>query len=363
MGRMAAANKLALAFGSAIMALGAAAQGTAADGGDDDEGRRLEQIIVTAEKREATVSDTSLSITAIGEDMVEALGIQSPDELVNYIPATTRDPYDIRIRGVGRNFRALGGDPGVATYYNGIYSEDFGIAATENALYDVERVEVLRGPQGTLYGRNSIGGALNYITRDPTFDWSGQLRGHFGTLGSQEYYGIWSGPIVADVLAFRVNASKRRRDGSKEGLFGSEDVNSINDQNAALTLLLKPSETFSIKTRFNDRRSLRQIDRPVALNEGFGSFRGTRRTDLFAYGIVAVEANAPGAERFVHPRTGGGGLGAPAAAGRRYGAADAGACLRRHELSQRRRRFGCHSPGDRHQQSQLRGVRPPIHQS
>ena len=305
---MAAAGKrLALALGSAFMALGAAAQGEA----EEDEGRRLEQIIVTAEKREATVSDTSLSITAIGEDMVEALGIQSPDELVNFIPATTRDPYDIRIRGVGRNFRALGGDPGVATYYNGIYSEDFGIAATENALYDVERVEVLRGPQGTLYGRNSIGGALNYITRDPTFDWSGQLRGHFGTLGSQEYYGIWSGPIVADVLAFRVNASKRRRDGSKEGLFGSESVNSINDQNAALTLLFQPSETFSVKARFNDRRSLRQIDRPVALNEGFGSFRGTRRTDLFAYGIIAVNEGTPGAERFVHPHTGVEAWGAP----------------------------------------------------
>ncbi|MDE0419951.1 MAG: TonB-dependent receptor plug domain-containing protein [Gammaproteobacteria bacterium] len=146
------------------------------DGGQ----RAIEEVVVTAEKRESTVSDTSISITALDENAIEELGIQSPDELVNFIPATTRDPYDIRIRGVGRNFRALGGDPGVATYYNGIYSEDFGIASTENALYDVQRVEVLRGPQGTLYGRNSIGGALNYITREPTFDWSGELRGQFG---------------------------------------------------------------------------------------------------------------------------------------------------------------------------------------
>ena len=299
-----AGRNASLAMIVAGVALSAAAQQGDDASSSDGEGRRVEQVVVTAEKREATVSDTSLSITAIGEDMVEALGIQSPDELVNFIPATTRDPYDIRIRGVGRNFRALGGDPGVATYYNGIYSEDFGIASTENALYDVQRVEVLRGPQGTLYGRNSIGGALNYITREPAFEWSGQLRGQFGTLGSQEYYGILSGPIVADVLAFRVNASKRRRDGSKEGLFGTEDVNTINDQNAALTLLFRPSETFSIKTRFNDRRSLRQIDRPVAINEGYGSFRGTRRTDLFAYGIVPVSAATPGAERFVHPETG-----------------------------------------------------------
>ena len=110
---------------------------------DEDDGkRRIEEVIVTAEKVESTVSDTSISITAIGADMIEDLGIQSADEFVNFIPATTRDNYDIRIRGVGRNFRSLGGDPGVATYYNGVYSEDALIALTENALFDVERIEV-----------------------------------------------------------------------------------------------------------------------------------------------------------------------------------------------------------------------------
>ena len=120
----------------------------------EDGQRRLEEVVVTAEKVEATVSDTSISITAFSEEAIEDFGIQGADELVNYLPATTRDAFDIRIRGVGRNFRALGGDPGVATYYNGIYSPDFGIAASENGLYDLARVEVLRGPQGTLYGRN-----------------------------------------------------------------------------------------------------------------------------------------------------------------------------------------------------------------
>ena len=167
------------------------------------EGRVIEEVIVTAEKRESTVSDTSISITAFGQSQLEDFGIQGADELVNFIPATTRDAYDIRIRGVGRNFRALGGDPGVATYYNGIYSEDFGIASSENGLYDVERVEVLRGPQGTLYGRNSIGGALNYITNKPTNEFEGEFRAAVGNFGSQEYYGVLSGPLVKDKLAYR----------------------------------------------------------------------------------------------------------------------------------------------------------------
>ena len=79
-----------------------------------------------------------MSITAFDASLIEDLGMQGANDLMDQLPATTRDAYDVRIRGVGRNFRALGGDPGVATYYNGIYSPDFGIAAGESYLYDVD---------------------------------------------------------------------------------------------------------------------------------------------------------------------------------------------------------------------------------
>ena len=150
----------------------------------------IEEITVTAEKRTSTVSDTSMSITAFDSSLLEDLGMQGADDLMDQLPATTRDAYDVRIRGVGRNFRALGGDPGVATYYNGIYSPDFGIAASENYLYDVERIEVLRGPQGTLYGRNSIGGAINYITKKPAFEAEGEVRTVLGDYGLEQYLSL-----------------------------------------------------------------------------------------------------------------------------------------------------------------------------
>ena len=121
---------------------------------EEDEKDRggIEEVAVTAEKRQSTVSDTSMSISAFDSSLIEDLGMMGPDDLMDQLPATTRDAYDVRIRGIGRNFRSLGGDPGVATYYNGVYSPDFGIAATENYYFDVERIEVLRGPQGTHYG-------------------------------------------------------------------------------------------------------------------------------------------------------------------------------------------------------------------
>lgn len=268
------------------------------------EGRRIEEVVVTAEKREATVSDTSISITALGEVMIEDFGLQSADDLVNFIPATTRDAYDIRIRGVGRNFRALGGDPGVATYYNGVYSEDFGIASSENGLYDVARIEVLRGPQGTLYGRNSIGGALNYITNEPTYEFEGEIRALFGNFDTQEYYGILSGPIVKDRLAARVVALTRERDGSIDGDNGSDPIDTIDDQNISVALNWRIADNWEANLRWNDRESDRVVPQAILVDQGPAGQRGMIDGSTYAYGIRPVTAGTPGALAFSHPVTG-----------------------------------------------------------
>ena len=268
---------------------------------EEESSRRIEEIVVTAEKRESTVSDTSISITAFGEDMIEDFGIQGPDDLVDFIPSTTRDAYDIRIRGVGRNFRALGGDPGVATYYNGVYSEDFGIAATENGLYDVQRVEVLRGPQGTLYGRNSIGGALNYINNAPSYETEMEIRGLFGNLGAKEFYGYLSGPLIEDRLAYRLVALRRDRDGIQEGLAGQEDIDTIGDQNIAVSLNWKIADNWESNLRWNDRRSDRIIGQGSIVSEGAGTDRGVRSTNILAFGLIPDAAGPIG---FTDPVTG-----------------------------------------------------------
>ena len=131
------------------------------------------------------------------------------------------------IRGIGRNFRSLGGDPGIATYLNGVYSEDFGIASTEGGLFDIERIEVLRGPQGTLYGRNAIGGAVNFINKLPTNEFEGEARVVAGNYDLREEYGMLSGPLIDNILSARLDrheADPRRLHRRQVGQPGSRQL-------------------------------------------------------------------------------------------------------------------------------------------
>ena len=244
-----------LRFG-AVLALGLSLiQPVLAD--DEDAGRRIEEVVVYGERVESTVSDTSVSITAMDAEFLSDMGIQGPNEMMNFIPATTRTDWDVKIRGIGRNFRGLGGDPGVGTYYNGIYSSDFGIASTESGLYDMERIEVLRGPQGTLYGRNSIGGVINYVTKKPNHDErEAEVRLIVGQYSTHELYGMTTGPITED-LAYRFNAVKRKRDFAVPGHAGAEGGEDINDQNFVLSLDYNVNDNMTAFLRFNERRSLR----------------------------------------------------------------------------------------------------------
>ncbi|MDA8952308.1 TonB-dependent receptor [Pseudomonadales bacterium] len=219
----------------------------------DEGSRQIEEVIVTAERQEASIQDTSISITALTGDFLDDFGIRNQEDFQNFIPATTIQPYDSTIRGVGRNFRALGGDPGVATYIDGVYSEDL-LTATAQTFWDVERVEVLRGPQGTLYGRNAVGGAINILHKEPTDFFEGSVRGivgNFGNFGTQDYYGAFSGPIVEDKLTGRVNFAYRERDGVIEEIGPGEDLDGLGTENIAVQLKWTPSDTIEINLRQN----------------------------------------------------------------------------------------------------------------
>ena len=227
--------------------------------------RSIEEVIITAERKEASIQDTSISITAFTGDFMDDFGIRNQEDLQNFVPALTIQPYDATVRGVGRNFRALGGDPGVATYQNGVYSEDL-LTATAGTFWDVERVEVLRGPQGTLYGRNAVGGAINILYKQPTYESEWAFKSVLGNFNTEEYYGMASGALIDDVLAARVNFSMRDRDGVIEEIGQGDDLDGLGTRNIALSLKWDVADNISIDFRHNDM----EIDRSFGGANGAG---------------------------------------------------------------------------------------------
>ena len=273
--------------------VGALASTTAPVYAEEGDGvRRIEEVLVTAERQEATVSDTSISITALTSEFLEDFGIRNQSDLQNLIPATVIQPYDLTIRGIGRPTRALGGDPGVATYVNGIYSEDFYIASS-GGFWDVERVEVLRGPQGTLYGRNAVGGAVNFNHKKPTDEFEAEVKTLVSNFDGFDVNAVVSGPLIPNVLAGRVTGYKRKRDGVVEeiGVQGGPDLDSIGDENYTLQLKWNPTDTIEVNTRANERSVARVVGGAdggglvVLSEEGLG----TRNTTSAAFGFRAVD--------------------------------------------------------------------------
>lgn len=164
----------------------------------------LEEVVVTAEKRSSTVQDTPLSIAAFSGDELEAAGIASTDGLSNLTPGLVIQKEVIGkvvIRGVGTENFSVGSDPGVAIHQDGVYLARSSVAVFD--FFDTERVEVLRGPQGTLYGRNATGGVINLISRKPEDEFGGYAKLDVGNYGKMRVEGALNAPF-SDSVAGRL---------------------------------------------------------------------------------------------------------------------------------------------------------------
>lgn len=200
------------------------------------EERQRDVVVITANKREETVQDVAVAVTALTSEAKEQLGIISVTDLTNVTPGLSYTPGNERItlRGIGRLSNSFGADPGVANYNDGIYT-GFAIFAGKDPFL-VDRVEVLRGPQGTLYGRNAIGGAINTVSKRPT----DEMQVDF-LLGASSYEGrkvgvAVSGPIT-DWLRYRAVGFKEQRDGiDKNYGTNSNEGWEINDEYLELQL-------------------------------------------------------------------------------------------------------------------------------
>jgi len=184
-------------------------------------GLALEEIIVTANKRETTLMETAASVSAFDSDTRNLLGIEGSGDLVARTPSLTITTFRVSIRGVGRPNLAVGSEPGVGVYWDDVYNTENGVFNFSRFL-DIDRIEVLRGPQGTLYGRNSIGGAVKFISKRPTQEWSGTAIAELANYEGRVVQGLVSGPVT-DKLGVLAAASHIEREGYQRNIFNGKD--------------------------------------------------------------------------------------------------------------------------------------------
>ena len=218
------------------IALGAGVA-TAQDSGEvgdevEDDVLVRETIVVTAQKREQSLQDVGAAITAIGGDDLADQQIKSVLDIEALVPSVSVgndfSQAKIFVRGVGLDNSFTGVDPSVALHVDGaIVSQSF---AQLGSFFDLERVEVVRGPQGTLYGRNATGGSFNLISKKPTEEFEGYARftgGNFANIIGEAAVG---GPIIDDVLLARGAFRIENRGGFGENLVTGEDINDASKQ-------------------------------------------------------------------------------------------------------------------------------------
>ena len=254
-----AISLIAAAPAFAAEAADAAADAASAEAGDSDYGG---EIVVTANHREERLQDVPTAVSALSSDLFQLNSVgRSANEVLNYIPnasAGTQQHGRPRwwIRGIGAGQQQLDLASPVGFYLDDVYISN--ASATGLPLFDIERVEVLRGPQGTLWGKNTTGGAVNVITKRPSLsgDQDNYVKLEYGSYDDKIAEGGLGVALIEDKLAARFSFRLDHRDGRFDNLFTGDKSNSIGDDVFRGQILAKPSENltalFSIHYRKYD---------------------------------------------------------------------------------------------------------------
>ena len=215
-----------------------------AQNGDDAAGAAIGDIVVTAQFREQSLQKTPIAITAVNAEMMEARAQTSVVDIANQAPSVTLKPaaagqgpaLQASIRGIGQSDSSLAFEPGVGLYVDDVYYSTLTGSVVE--LLDLDRVEVLRGPQGTLSGRNSIGGALKLYSAKPKGTGEGYVAATVGNDGRLQFRGAADIKLVEDVAFFRLSGLTNQVDGHVTRYDyrclhpGATDVPSVISQNS-----------------------------------------------------------------------------------------------------------------------------------
>lgn len=231
-----------IATASAAAMLAVAAPAFAQEEG----GPTVGELIVTAQKREEAIQDVPIAVSAFNQDTLEKAKIDGGPNLVLAIPNVNFAKgnftgYNFQIRGIGAKLVSGSGDAGT-----GIHLNNAPLTANnlfESEFFDLERVEVLRGPQGTLYGRNATGGVVNVISAKPTDSFEAMGRVEVGNYDSLKLRGMINIP-VGDMIAIRAAGAYLKREGYGENLTTGNNVDDRDLWNTRITVSFEPSDTF-----------------------------------------------------------------------------------------------------------------------
>ena len=191
----------------------------------------IEELVVTAEKREQSLQDVPVAVSAFTSEKRDLVGINTVQDMTNFTPGLQYSTQTDRIslRGVGRLNNSHAADSSVAVYSDGVYSTST-VQAGETPIF-IDRIEVLRGPQGTLYGRNSVGGAINIVSKKPTEEFYAEVRGTYANYDRRLFEGAISGPIT-DWMQFRLAANW---DKQTKGWFENVSTNGAPDEGGVVS--------------------------------------------------------------------------------------------------------------------------------
>lgn len=209
---------------------------------------QIEEIVVTAQKREQGSQDIGAAITAFGSDQLAKSDFNNIGDLQAMAPSLQIGESfgfaQIMIRGIGTDNPFAGGDPSVAMHIDGVVTGQS--SAQFGSLFDIERVEVLRGPQGTLYGRNATGGSINVITQKPSEELNGYAR---VTVGNYELAKLEAaaGGALTDGVMGRIAVRALDRGGYGENIADGGDIDDAKQQSIRGQLLFEPSDTVSMR--------------------------------------------------------------------------------------------------------------------
>ena len=230
-----------------VLPLGLSAAGLIAPGGAEAQ-PVIEEIIVTARKREERLQEVPVAVTAINDAAIREKSVENPYDLTFHVPglvvrqgSATRTSPDFFIRGQGATF---GSASGVVVYFSEVPLKSVGLAGANIQFFDLESLQVLKGPQGTLFGRSSTGGAVLYSPKRPGNELGGFLDLKLGNLDTRELTGAIDIPVIDDVLSIRPAFNVQRRDGFTQSQSTGEWLDDRHRESYRLGINFTPAEWF-----------------------------------------------------------------------------------------------------------------------